>query len=248
VADPTVHLVIGATSTIGRVLVGRLAASDRRVVVTGRDEETTRELAAAHDADPRTVDARDLIAVGDLVDGVVADHGRLDGVVNLAGSLLLKPAHLTTADEWHETVATNLTSAFATVRAAAPAMRKDGGSIVLVSSAAARTGLANHEAIAAAKAGVAGLVRSAAATYGPRGVRVNGVAPGLVASRMTAGLIADESTAEASRRLHVLGRLGEPADVAAAIAWLLGTESSWVTGQIVGVDGGLADVRPRLRA
>jgi 3-oxoacyl-[acyl-carrier protein] reductase len=248
VADPTVHLVIGATSTIGRALVGRLADGDTRVVVTGREEEATRELAAAHGADPRTVDARDLAAVGDLVDRVVADHGRLDGVVNLAGSLLLKPAHLTTADEWHETVATNLTSAFATVRAATRVMRKDGGSIVLVSSAAARTGLANHEAIAAAKAGVAGLVRSAAATYGPRGVRVNGVAPGLVASRMTAGLVADESQAEASRRLHVLGRLGDPADVAAAIAWLLGTESSWVTGQTLGVDGGLADVRPRLRA
>jgi 3-oxoacyl-[acyl-carrier protein] reductase len=243
-----VQLVIGAAGSVGSATVRRLAASGATVVLAGRDEAGMRALADEVGADDvQVVDARDLAAVAGLVDGVVARHGRLDGVANLAGSVLLKPAHLTTPDEWAETIATNLTSAFAVVRSAAPALREHGGSIVLASSAAAQTGIANHEAIAAAKAGVVGLVRSAAATYGANGVRVNAVAPGLVRSKMTARLVANDAQAEASRRLHVLGRLGEGDDVAAAVAWLLDPTTSWVTGQVLGVDGGLGQVRTRPR-
>jgi 3-oxoacyl-[acyl-carrier protein] reductase len=243
-----VQLVIGAAGSIGSATVRRLAAAGARVVLAGRDEAAMKELASEVGADDvHTVDARELAAVGDLVDGVVERHGRIDGVANLAGSVLLKPAHLTTPDEWADTIATNLTSAFAVVRAAAPAMRTDGGSIVLAASAAAQTGIANHEAIAAAKAGVIGLVRSAAATYGAKGVRVNAVAPGLVASKMTERLVSNEAQAEASRQMHVLGRLGEGDDVAAAVAWLLDPATSWVTGQVIGVDGGLGQVRTRPR-
>jgi 3-oxoacyl-[acyl-carrier protein] reductase len=248
VTSAPVQLVIGAAGSIGSATVRRLAEAGASVVLAGRDEAAMKELAAEVDADDvRTVDARDIAEVGALVEGVVADHGRLDGVANLAGSVLLKPAHLTTPDEWSETIATNLTSAFAVVRAAAPAMRSGGGSIVLAASAAAQTGIANHEAIAAAKGGVIALVRSAAATYGARGVRVNAVAPGLTRSKMTAKLVGNEAQAEASRQMHVLGRLGEGDDVAAAVAWLLDPATSWVTGQVIGVDGGLGQVRTRPR-
>ena len=120
-----------------------------------------------------------------------------------------------------------------------------GGSIVLVSSAAARIGLANHEAIAAAKAGVIGLTLSAAATYGPRRIRVNCVAPGLVRTPMTSRLTANEVSLKASTAMHPLGRIGEPGDVASAIEWLLNPEQSWVTGQVLGIDGGLGSVRAR---
>lgn len=120
-----------------------------------------------------------------------------------------------------------------------------GGSIVLVSSAAARIGFANHEAIAAAKAGVIGLTLSAAATYGPRHIRVNCVAPGLVRTPMTSRLTANEVALKASTAMHPLGRIGEPEDVAAAIEWLLSPEQSWVTGQVLGIDGGLGSVRSR---
>jgi 3-oxoacyl-[acyl-carrier protein] reductase len=248
VTSAPVQLVIGAAGSIGSATVRRLAEAGASVVLAGRDEAAMKELAAEVDADDvRTVDARDIAEVGALVEGVVADHGRLDGVANLAGSVLLKPAHLTTPDEWSETIATNLTSAFAVVRAAAPAMRSGGGSIVLAASAAAQTGIANHEAIAAAKGGVIALVRSAAATYGARGVRVNAVAPGLTRSKMTAKLVGNEAQAESSRQMHVLGRLGEGDDVAAAVAWLLDPATSWVTGQVIGVDGGLGQVRTRPR-
>ena len=172
-------------------------------------------------------------------------HGRLDGVANCVGSLLLKSAHSTTEAEWSSTIATNLTTAFAVVRAAARAMLPAGGSIVLVSSAAARIGLANHEAIAAAKAGVIGLTLSAAATYGSRGIRVNCVAPGLVRTPMTVRLTANDASLKASTAMHALGRIGEPEDVAVAIEWLLSAEQKWVTGQVLGIDGGLGSVRTR---
>src|SRR5262249_40565503 len=166
------------------------------------------------------------------------------GVVNCVGSaLLMKPVHLTTDDEWAAALAANLTSAFLTVRAAVRAMTPAGGSVVLVSSAAARLGVPNHEAIAAAKAGVQGLALSAAASYASRGIRVNAVAPGLVRTPLTAGITANDATLKAFTALHALGRIGEPDDVASAIEWLL--DQTWVTGQVLGIDGGLATVPSR---
>jgi NAD(P)-dependent dehydrogenase (short-subunit alcohol dehydrogenase family) len=158
---------------------------------------------------------------------------------------LLKAAHLTSLEEWNAVITTNLTSAFAVVSSAAKAMRQRGGSIVLVSSAAARIGLANHEAIAAAKAGVSGLTLSAAATYASKGIRVNAVAPGLVRTALTERIGKNAKSAEASQAMHALGRLGEPADVASCITWLLDPANAWVTGQVIGIDGGLASLRSR---
>jgi 3-oxoacyl-[acyl-carrier protein] reductase len=244
----TVSLVIGATGAVGSETARRLATEGHRVHLAGRDRVVLDELARDIGASGvHELDARDIAAVKTVIDAVVATESRLDAVANLAGSLLLKPAHLTTAEEWEDTIATNLTSAFAVIRAAAPVMREHGGSIVLAASAAAQTGIANHEAIAAAKGGVIALVRSAAATYGANGVRVNAVAPGLIRARMTARLVDNEAQAEASRRMHVLGRLGEPADVASLVTWLMDPSNSWVTGQTIGVDGGLGQTHPRPR-
>jgi NAD(P)-dependent dehydrogenase (short-subunit alcohol dehydrogenase family) len=135
------------------------------------------------------VDGRHFEAVDRFFDRAAELGGELRGVVNCAGPLLLKPAHLTTRSDYDEVLAANLTTAFATVRAGAHVLRRTGGSIVLVSSAAATIGLPNHEAIAAAKAAVADLTRSAAASYAPRQLRLNAVAPGLVATPMASRIV-----------------------------------------------------------
>jgi 3-oxoacyl-[acyl-carrier protein] reductase len=192
-----------------------------------------------------TVEATDPDAIDAVADAAAADLGGLTGITNCVGSILLKPAHLTSTSDWAATLATNLTSAFGCVRAAGRLMKADGGSVVLVSSAAARIGLPNHEAIAAAKAGIIGLVLSAAATYARQKIRFNAVAPGLTRTPLAAGLVASELAEKASVAMHPLGRLGEPEDVARAIAWLLDPQQSWVTAQVIGIDGGLADVKGR---
>ena len=167
------------------------------------------------------------------------------GAAPWTGSLLLKPAHRTSDDEYRQTMAANLDAAFAVVRGATKAMLRTGGSIVLVSSAAGRLGLANHEAIAAAKAGIEGLARAAAASGAARGIRVNAVAPGLTRTPLTEALLGAPASEAASIAMHALGRLGEPEDVARAIAWLLDPGQEWITGQVLGVDGGLSSVRAR---
>jgi len=238
-------VILGAGGGIGSATARLLAAGGARLILAGRSPEPLQAIAAETGGIAHPLDATRTADVAAAVDRAVTEYGRIDGIANCVGSLLLKPAHITTDEEWDETIAINLRSAFTAVRAGATAMRAEGGSIVLVSSAAAQIGLANHEAIAAAKGGVIGLTRSAAASYAPSNIRVNAVAPGLVRTQLTERLTASETAEQASVAMHALGRLGDPEDVAAAIAFLLDPANSWITGQVLGVDGGLGSVRPR---
>ena len=238
-----VYLVVGAAGGIGSALCRRLSSQGAQLAVAGRNLERLTGLASEFNASAFQVDATSAEEVEQTVASVVEQFGQLDGIVNLAGSILLRPAHRTSPQEWRDVVATNLDSAFTCVRAATAAMQRSGGSIVLLSSAAARVGLPNHDAIAAAKAGVIGLAQSAAATYARRGVRVNVVAPGLVRTPLAEPITKNPASEKASVAMHRLGRLGEPFEVANAIAWLLDPAQSWITGQVLGVDGGLGTVR-----
>lgn len=245
--NPVTYVIIGASGGIGSAVTQRLARRGGRLVLAARNEGGLRELARgvgdSSDVRVATVDATRAEDVGQLIDEAAAD-GELRGVVNCAGSIVLKPAHLTSPELFQETLDQNVGTAFNVVRAAAkPLQDAGGGSIVLFGSAAAETGMPNHEAIAAAKAAVAGLTRSAAATYAGRGVRVNCIAPGLVDTPMSERITSNEKARERSAAMHPLGRIGTPSDVAPIVEWLLGDESSWVTGQVIGVDGGLASLR-----
>lgn len=236
------YVVLGGTGGIGSEVVRRLSAEGHRVLAVARGKERLEALAAESGAETLPADATEFDSVEQAAAHAKDLWGRLDGVVNCVGSVLLRPAHMTSEAAWRETVAQNLDTAFAAVRTGGKHL-SDGGSVVLVSTAAVRSGLPNHEAIAAAKGGVEGLVRSAAATYGPQGVRFNAVAPGLVRTPLTERITKNEKAAESSRSLHAMGRFGEPADVASAIVWLLDPAQSWVTGQVLGVDGGLGSAR-----
>lgn len=231
----------GIGSAVARLIVGR----GGRVYLAGRDTSRLEAVAGELTMPWGAVEATDPDAIDAVADVAAAELGGLTGITNCVGSILLKPAHLTSTADWTSTLATNLNSAFGCVRAAGRLLKADGGSVVLVSSAAARIGLPNHEAIAAAKAGINGLVLSAAATYARQKIRFNAVAPGLTRTPLAAGLVASELAEKASVAMHPLGRLGEPGDVARAIAWLLDPQQSWVTAQVIGVDGGLADVKGR---
>jgi NAD(P)-dependent dehydrogenase (short-subunit alcohol dehydrogenase family) len=244
-----VYLILGATGGIGTALTRALAPSNG-LVLGARSEAGLRALAGETGAASHPLDATRYDEVQGIVDAAVEQHGRIDGAVNLVGSILLKPAHLTSADEFAETIALNLTTSFYLVKAVARVMQRnkepEGGSIVLMSSVAARLGLANHEAIAAAKGGVEGLAKAAAASYAPRQIRVNAVAPGLVRTPMSERLTSSEAAEKASAQMHPLGRIGEPDDLVDALRFLLDRErSAWVTGQVLSVDGGFATVRPR---
>jgi NAD(P)-dependent dehydrogenase (short-subunit alcohol dehydrogenase family) len=133
-----VHFNVGASGGLGAALCRQLRASGARLVLAARRAGPLEELAAELDATPVTLDATSVEEVDRAVQEAAERHGRLDGVVNCAGSLLLAPAHRTSAEQWREVLAANLDTAFATLRAGARAMSAEGGSIVLVSSAAAR--------------------------------------------------------------------------------------------------------------
>ena len=248
--ESPLFLVYGATGGVGSELCARLLArEDARVVLAGRDAAKLDSTAAAlpdpSRASTHVVDILDLAAVDALTTAVTKEHGPLAGVANCVGSVVLKSAHATTPEEFEDVLRTNLFSSFNVLKSSVKSMmRTGGGSLVFCSSAVARHGLANHEAIAAAKGGIAAMALSAAATYAPKNIRINCVAPGLPRTPMTERITASEAALKASVAMHALRRIGEPGDVAAALEFLLAPENSFITGQVLSVDGGLSSLRP----
>lgn len=234
--------ILGGGSGIGAATTARLTKRGASVVIGGRDSEKLNHVAALTGCATVVVDGTSEDQVEHALEECLSRVGRLDGVVNCAGSIILKPLHLTSLADFRATVDTNLTTTFLLVRGAVKRM-SEGGSIVVCGTGAARVGLANHEAIAAAKGGVAALALSAAATYASKGIRVNCVAPGLVRSPLSERILTSPAGEKASLAMHALPRLGEVDDVAAMIELLLSPEGAWITGQVIGVDGGLATIK-----
>jgi NAD(P)-dependent dehydrogenase (short-subunit alcohol dehydrogenase family) len=235
--------VIGAYGGIGQALCLELSQTSSTMFLIGRDSEKLQNLAQGYGSGSCVADAADWDQIDRALGQAHEVMQGLNAVVCLAGSVLLKPMHLTSRAEWDATMHANLSAAAGALRSAVTRM-SDGGSIVLMSSAAAHIGLSNHEAIAAAKAGIEGLVRSAAMTYASKRIRVNAVAPGLVQTPLTQRVWNNPRSAEVSLGMHPVGRFGEPGDIARAIHFLIDPKNNWITGQALAVDGGLGSLKP----
>ena len=237
-----VALVTGASRGIGRAIAGRLAAQGATVIAAAREQNaaaTVDEITAAGGtAEVASVDVGDAAAIDALVAGALARHGRIDILVNNAGiakdQLMLRMKR----EDWDAVIATNLTAAFALTQAVLkPMIRQKGGRIVCISSVVGQSGNAGQANYAASKAGLIGFAKAVAQEVASRNITVNVVAPGLVDTDMTRAITGDAREEWAAK--IPLKRLGTPDDIAAAVCFLASHEASYITGQVLAVNGGM---------
>jgi NAD(P)-dependent dehydrogenase (short-subunit alcohol dehydrogenase family) len=235
-------LVVGASSDLAQQLIPNLLADGHTVTGLARDQARLAEL--THERfHPVIGDALDQTALQEAVAQASADEP-LALVAHLVGSIVVRPPHAMKMDQFNEVIATNLGSAFLTLSVCGKAMmRSGGGRMVFTSSVAAGLGLVNHEAIAAAKGGLEAMVRSAAATYAKRGLRINAVAPSLTETRLAEPMLRSDASRAASEAMVPIGRIGQPEEVATTMAWLLTGAPDNMTGEVLHVDGGMGRVR-----
>jgi NAD(P)-dependent dehydrogenase (short-subunit alcohol dehydrogenase family) len=234
-------LVTGASSGIGRAIAVRCAREGARVLATGRRadalEATARE--AGGDVQTLAADLGDAGAAADCVAAAVERLGGLSGVVHAAGTVRRgEDVRKTTDEEWSQMLDTNLGAAFRLARAAARAMT-GGGSLVMLGSQLARIAAPGYPSYCAAKGGVESLVRALAVDLGPLGIRVNSLSPGVVVTPMAYVDRPDfDAQRDAIAARHPLRRVGEPDDMGGPAVFLLSSDSAWMTGQSLVVDGG----------
>jgi 3-oxoacyl-[acyl-carrier protein] reductase len=233
-----VALVTGGTRGIGLATARALVEAGATVVLTGRDEARAKEAAASVGASGLALDVTDAKAVSSLVRGVAKEHGKLDIVVANAGIMEDALLGMIREEAVDTTLSTNVAGTLHTVQAAARAMmRKKTGAIVVLASIVGEYGSAGQTVYAASKAAVANIARSAAKELGRSGIRVNAVAPGVIETDLTSGLSEDAKAENAGKT--PLGHLGRPEEVANAIRFLVSDDAAFITGQVLGIDGGL---------
>jgi 3-oxoacyl-[acyl-carrier protein] reductase len=237
-----VALVTGASRGIGAAIAKTLAAQGATVVAAARGsnaEASVAEIVArGGKAEAASFDVTDPATVEVVVSGTLARHGRLDILVNNAGITRDQLMMRMRRDDWDAVIATNLTAAFTCTQAVLrPMLKQRGGRIIAISSVVGQMGNAGQVNYAASKAGLIGMAKALAREVASRGITVNVVAPGLIDTDMTRALAAGTSENWASQ--IPLGRLGTPEDVANTVCFLASDEASYITGQVVAVNGGM---------
>ena len=230
-------LIIGATGSIGSALSRKLVSQGKQVHLVGRNESETSALAKELNSTFTVAD----VLTENYSDQIISDAGDIDGLAFCVGSIDLKPIRLSKKSDYMQSFNLNLISATEIIRACHEKLKSNKGSIILFSTVAAKRGFLNHSIISSAKAAVEGLTVALAAEFAPN-IRVNCIAPSLSESKIAAPMLKNEKMAESIAKMHALKRIGKGDDFSSLASFLLSEESSWVTGQIYGVDGGRSSV------
>ena len=227
------YLVFGATGSIGSSLAEQLVSSEHNVHLVGRNES---ELKSISEKLGCTNTVADVLEDG-FIEKVKNDISEIKGIAHCVGSIDLKPLRMVTEQDFNKCMKLNLYSAVEAIKGYQESLKKNKGSIVLFSTVAAQRGFTNHAIIASAKAAIEGLTVSLAAEFAPN-IRVNCIAPSLTNSKIAEPMLKNKALAEGIAKAHPLKRLGEGKDSASLAKFLMTNESSWITGQIIAVDGG----------
>ena len=231
------YLIFGATGAIGSNLANQLYKSKQDIHLVGRNEEEVKSLSKKLNCSYSVVD----VLENNFVDKIKSEITEIKGIAYCVGSIDLKPLKMVSENDFQKCMKLNLYSAVEVIKAYQDSLKKNKGSIILFSTVAAKRGFTNHSIIASTKAAVEGLTISLAAEFAPN-IRVNCIAPSLTNSKIAQPLLKNTIMAESIAKAHPMKRIGEGKDAAAMAKFLLTDESSWITGQIIGVDGGRSSI------
>ena len=232
-------VILGATGSIGSSLAKSLVNGGDKVHLVGRDEASLSILANELNSSFTICDMLE----ENFSDKILSDLGEtpINGLAYCVGSIDLKPLKLIKKSDFMQSFNLNLVSAAEIVKTLADNLKKNKGSIVLFSTVAVKQGFPNHAIVSSAKGAVEGLTLALAAEFAPN-IRVNCIAPSLSKSKISEFILKNEKMAESIAKMHPLKRVGEGKDSSSVAKFLLSEESSWITGQIFGVDGGRSTV------